>query len=503
MNTGIRRWRGLTLVLAAIVAAGCAEPRARLTRQLTARLDEILERLADTGATVTARVVELPGRRELYARDSDVPYTPASNMKIPVSAAGLDMFGLEHTFKTYLVLDGDDLWVLGTGDPGIGDPRLARRYGSSTTGVLDEWADALARRGISRIAGDLCYDDRALDDEWVRATWGEDTLHWYGAPTAGLNFNDNCVDITIYPTVAGQPVRYEVVPPVQNITVVNECVTGAEHAPTIEKLPAGDIYKLGGTCAEQAALKSKPVGNPGAFFCDALRTHLAARGIVIEGQTRRATEPLDRLLSSTPHEIIVVHVTNMPDVLRRINTNSQNFFAEALCKLTGQAYRARQGHHVRGSWADGSAAIHAFLREAGIDDRQFVLADGSGLSDDNKVTTRMLTDLFAVMFARPYGEAYRDSLAKGGVNGTLEQRFAGLEGRVFAKTGYISGVRALSGYVRTYEDGWLTFSIIYNHIPGSVQPYESLQDEAVRLLVHWPYMECAALAQPAEPVAVE
>jgi D-alanyl-D-alanine carboxypeptidase/D-alanyl-D-alanine-endopeptidase (penicillin-binding protein 4) len=184
------------------------------------------------------------------------------------------------------------------------------------------------------------------------------------------------------------------------------------------------------------------------------------------------------------------------DIIGRINTNSQNFFAEAFCKLTGQEYLARQGQPVPGSWADGDRAIRAFLRRNGIDDRQMVVADGSGLSDDNKVTSRMLTDLFAVMFVRSDGEAFRDSLAKGGVDGTLKKRYVGLEGHLFAKTGYIEGVRALSGYVRTYDDEWLTFSIIYNNIPGSVKPYEALQDEAVRLLISWPDLEQEPTTQP-------
>ena len=53
---------------------------------------------------------------------------------------------------------------------------------------------------------------------------------------------------------------------------------------------------------------------------------------------------------------------------------------------------------------------------------------------------------------RPDADAFRNSLAKGGVDGTLQKRYAGLDGRVFAKTGYIEGVRALSGYVRTFDD---------------------------------------------------
>lgn len=486
MNRCKRYWPGIVLSLAALFVCGCLAPQARHDLVLTKRLDSTLTRLSSTGARVSARVMTLPDHRELYARDVDVPFTPASNMKLPNSATGLDMFGPEHTFKTYCALDGNDLWVVGTGDPGIGDPRLARRQRSAPTGVFDTWADALTQRGITQVAGDLYYYDGALDSEWIHRSWGEDALHWYGAPTSGLNFHDNCIDITIYPTEPGQPVRYEVVPPVQQITVINECLTAKRNDPTIEKRPEGNIYKIGGTCSEKTELKSKPVDDPGAFFCDALRTHLATRGITIAGQTRRAASPLGGTIPPPADKLVATHETSVRDIINRINTNSQNFFAEAFCKLTGQAYAARHGLHVPGSWADGELAIRAFLRENGIDDRHYAVADGSGLSEENKVTSHLLTDLLAVMFSRPDGEIYRDSLAKGGINGTLEKRFAGLNGHVFAKTGSINGVRTLSGYVKTYGGDWLTFSILYNDLPADPEPHIALIDEAVRLLVYWP-----------------
>ena len=481
---------GLVLVLILTAVAGCITPYAGQDRALKARLDEILTRLDDTGATVTARVVDLESGRALYARDVDVPFTPASNMKIPVSATGLDCFGAEHTFKTYLAIDGDDLWVIGTGDPGIGDGRLAKRSGSTSVGVFDKWADKLAELGIRRIEGNLYFYEGALDDEWIHPSWvSEDLLHWYATPTTGLNFNDNCVDITVFPTEAGQPVRYEVMPPVQNITVMNECVTADEQDPNIAKLPEGNVYRLYGTCNKQTALKSKPVVDPGAFFCDALRTHLASRGIAIGGEIRRAAQPLGGRVVPPDEKIVAVHATNMRDIIGRINTNSQNFFAEALCKLTGQAYAAMQGRQVPGSWAEGELAMRVFLRRNGIDDSKFVVADGSGLSHLNKVTSHMLTDIFITMYARPDREIYIGSLAKGGVDGTLKKRYAGLQGHVFAKTGYIETVRSLSGYVKTFEGKWLTFSILYNNIPDSVKPYEALQDEAVKLLMRWPNLE--------------
>ena len=489
----------IALSLATLFIVGCLTPQAGHDPALTKRLDSTLTRLSSTGATVSARVVTLPERRELYARDSDVPFTPASNMKLPNSATGLAMFGPDHTFKTYLALDGNDLWVIGTGDPGIGDPRLARRHSTTPTAVFDAWADLLAQRGLTQIPGNLYYYDGALDNEWIHPSWGDDALHWYGAPTSGLNFHDNCIDITIYPTEPGQPVRYEVAPPVQQITVINECSTSPRNDSKIEKLPDGNIYKISGTCSEKTELKSKPLDNPGAFLCDALRTHLATRGITIAGPTKQAASPLGGTIPPPADRLIATHETSVRDIIDRINTNSQNFFAEALCKLTGQAYAARGRRAVPGSWADGERAIRAFLRGNGIDDRHYVVADGSGLSDINKVTSRLLTDLLALMFSRPDGDIYRDSLAKGGVNGTLEKRFAGLRGHVFAKTGSINGVRTLSGYVKTYGDEWLTFSILYNNLPADPEPHIALIDEAVRLLVYWPNLpeQLPATTQPA------
>ena len=138
MKSNPRRWTRSLLISLLLPLCGCALLTGGRERVLARQLDEILNRRASTGAIVTARVVELPASRELYARDCDVPFTPASNMKILVSATGLDMFGFDHTFKTYLAVDGDDLWLIGTGDPAFGDPRLAKRRGATATGVFDE-----------------------------------------------------------------------------------------------------------------------------------------------------------------------------------------------------------------------------------------------------------------------------------------------------------------------------------------------------------------------------
>jgi D-alanyl-D-alanine carboxypeptidase/D-alanyl-D-alanine-endopeptidase (penicillin-binding protein 4) len=156
---------------------------------LAARLDSIL--LAP-GAKVGARVIELPSRRELYAREADRAMMPASNLKLVTTATALDLFGPDHRFETRLGLSGDDVYLIGGGDPGLGDMVLA---GWSKLKPLDHFkafAQALSDRGVTRIKGNLYYDDRALDEQWTLPTWSKSFREfWYAAPVSGLNFNDN------------------------------------------------------------------------------------------------------------------------------------------------------------------------------------------------------------------------------------------------------------------------------------------------------------------------
>ncbi len=495
----------LLCVIALSLSAGCSLTETRDDGRLAARLDEVLTRLSADGAVVHARVIELPGGREIYERNSEKSCTPASNFKILTSAAGLDLLGAGFRAKTWLAMDGDDLWLIGTGDPGTGDPRLAKAAGRTPLTMLDDWADALQRRGIRTIKGDLIYDDSSLErDPRVHPSWPKSWLRfWYGAPTAGLNFNDNCVDITVEPTEPGKPARCEVMPPVDSIEIINECITGAKGSPSIIKRDGGNIYHLRGGCDKRTELASKPVEDPGAFFADALRKRFAAKGITIAGQTRRATAPLGGAIPPPTAKVVAVYETPLTDIVSRVNKNSQNLFAECLCKMTGREFEARLGRSLPGSWTSGAEALRAFLKKNHIDDSGLVPMDGSGLSPENRLTARMLTDVLAVMFRHPDARAFRASLAVAGVDGSLRDRMGELKGRVFGKTGYIGGVSSLCGYIHTHQRRWVAFAMIYNGIPEKldddrdVKPYTQLADEACGILADWPHVKTRPASRPA------
>jgi D-alanyl-D-alanine carboxypeptidase/D-alanyl-D-alanine-endopeptidase (penicillin-binding protein 4) len=471
---------GWLVVVLAVVAGGCRSRSAELAE----RILPVLHRLDSTGAIVSARVIELKTGNVLLEDNPDSPFIPASNQKLLVTAAALDLFDPEQEFETVLAFDGTNLILVGSGDPGIGDARIAAHHDAGTMTVLERFADALKARGIQSIPGKLLWDDRSFEDRILHPTWEKDDLpYWYAAPVAGLNFNTNCIDFTVFPRADGEPVGYTMVPPVRNITVVNNGVSGSDAEPKLERDVDKPVYTISGGAKERFTHKGRPVIDPGAFFADALATHLAGAGIEIAGGQERAPSRMGRL----PEEWIVArHVTQLGEILPRINKNSQNMMAEALCKIIGREHASRSGREEPGSWDNGAQAIEAFFDRHGIDRSGVRVADGSGLSRENRVTTRAISELLRVMHDHRHGEVFRESLGVGGRDGTIENRLKEIEGRVYAKTGYIGGVRSLSGYIHTRRGEWLVFSILYNKIPGTVKPYEALQDETLRYLYEWP-----------------
>ena len=147
-----------------------------------------------------------------------------------------------------------------------------------------------------------------------------------------------------------------------------------------------------------------------------------------------------------------------------INKTSQNLHAELLLRLLGKV------HGADGSFAEGARVVRQFLLDAGLSDADFFFYDGSGMSNDDRMAPRALTQLLAYASRQPWGAAWRETLPVAGVDGTLINRFKSspLKGRLWAKTGTHNEANALSGYLTAASGKTLAFSILVNgHRPGS------------------------------------
>ncbi|HZZ44291.1 MAG TPA: D-alanyl-D-alanine carboxypeptidase/D-alanyl-D-alanine-endopeptidase [Tepidisphaeraceae bacterium] len=443
---------------------------------LTTKLDHDLSTYASNGATYVARVVDVSTGRELYLHDPDRPVAPASNAKLPNLAAGLDRFGPDYAWKTYLAVDGDNLWLIGTGDPSCGDRRIALSHNQKQMAILDDFADALLQHGITHLKGKLLFDDSIFDDQRVGASWPKSELtEYWSAPLTGLSLCDSCIQVTASTS------RVEILPQSPSIKIIDHTRTTGKPEPlSIDRAPDSNTFTITGLLTKEDQIEQKAITDPGFFFADALRARLAEKGITIDGPTERSAHPL-----ADPH-IIATHQTLMLDVLKRIGKQSQNLFADALCKLQGRAWDLDHNIHQPGNWDSGTKAIHDFLKRMQIDDSQYIAVDGSGLSSDNRVTARLLSDVLLKMLHHRYAKEYEQSLSICGVDGTLDDRMMDITGLVHGKSGTIDGVKALSGYLTTRTGQRLVFSMVFNNIPPKYEHRcADIMDNACRIMVDW------------------
>lgn len=417
-------------------------------------IDQSINRIDQQGILVAARVVDLSTGRVLFEQNQNTAVKPASNLKLFVTAFCLEKLGPDKTFETKLYHDQNDLVVVGTGDPAFGDLRTMQRQGKTMLSTFDEWADRLKAEGITTITGDLLYDDTALGNEWLCPSWPRSNLlHWYGAPSAGLNLNNNCIDIIIEPLENGVG-RVSYIPDAEMIHVVNR--TGGDKPLSVVKTPGKHEYIVSGKVTSNRTFY-KPVDDPGLFFAQALKAHLARQGITIEGEIRTLDSRRKLRLPSAP---LASHSSSMADVISRINGNSQNMMADSLLRI---AFPTRNT-----TYKSAADAMLRFARTAGFSSLSKVeIVDGSGLSHDNRVTTMALSELLARMNNDDDFPAWFASFSVAGESGSFRNRMQEATGRIRSKSGSISGVRASSGYIDMPDGRRIAYSFIFNQLVGA------------------------------------
>ncbi len=456
---------------------------------LARQLDKLVAGIKPGTMKAGVYVAELVSGNEVFKHNADEPLKPASNMKILTVVTALDRLPPGFKYRTTLATRGDDLVVLGLGDPSVGDPRLARDRKEPITAVFHDWAAKLKAKGITEVKGNLVIDDSAFEAEFYNRNWPADQRQqWYSAPVGALNFNNNCIDVTVKPgPQAGEPAVVEVSPPNTYVTIRNECKTGGgkKGGPAIARKGDSPVYVVSGTCRSPGTLQSIAVPDPGLFFASACRTALAAKGIRIAGETRRERVRDGRGNLPPTCTVVAVHERDLTDILGRINKNSQNLFAECLLKTTAFQLSALEKGEGTGSYAVARAYVNALLDRCGVyRPTGVVLDDGCGLSPQNRVTPRMLVQVLRYIGRHPARRMFIPSLAAPGEEGTLEKRMKGLEGRVQAKTGYIAGVYALSGYAQGNSGKVYCFSILLNNVTTDGGTAKKLEDDICRTLVN-------------------
>ena len=446
-----------------------------------------IARLPDAPTTnATAAAVSPPATQPrseiLFRHESDIPLMPASNLKLVTTSAFLDRFGPDFKFRTVLLMKDNDLFLIGDGDPTLGDAEMLKKLGWDVDTVFRAWADALKQRGVSSVRN-VYVDDSVFDEVFLHPNWLSRYLgDRYAAQVGGVNLNANCIDFYVRATSPGQPVEYSMNPDTRFATVKNLAVTGEDKGIGVSRPPSKNDLTLRGEIGQSLGKPiSVPINDPPMFAATVLAETLAKSGVSVTGSVARDRGVRERYKSDPSGWTVAAALdTKIETVLDRANKDSMNLYAEALCKRLGSDFAAGAGGGGQsGSWANGTAAVGDFLKRIGVEEHQFHLDDGSGLSRENAISADAILKILAHNFEGRNRDAFIHSLAVAGEDGTFEKRFKNnLRGRVFGKSGYIAGVSCLSGYVKTDGGAWYAFSILMNGITDNATA-KTLQERIV------------------------
>jgi len=459
---------------------------ARQAQSLDRQIEALVERTKLGPVQVGVAVIDCTTGDTVASHNARTPLIPASNMKLLSSGTALLVLGKDFEFTTTLAREGDRLIVIGSGDPGFAEPDLLKAMKVSVGALLDRLVEAVTASGFTGIK-EVVIDDRVFDRDAIHPTWPTDQLHrWYCAPVSGLNFHANILNV--FPVAGDRPgpaPQPRTEPGAPWLEIVNQVQTVATGSTAIGAAREAALrFRVTGTIrATPIEPIDVTVQDPATLFARLLADRLAAAGLASpEGLAHRLAEPGEVLNPGPP---IAVVRTPMDTALKRCNADSHNLYAEAFIK--------RVGHDVTGqpgSWGNGSTVIRMQVAEKiGQETGAMVIADGSGMSRENRVTPATLAAWLASLAKGPSASAFIDSLAKPG-EGTLERRFQGkrLTGQVRAKSGYLRGVQCLSGYVTDPATGRrAAFSILVNNITSQTPAgkVKEFHEDVVDLVDQW------------------
>lgn len=448
---------------------------------LAGRADAVIARWAPPESHVGVSVIDVASGETVYAHQSTKLYTPASLVKLLTSGAALAYLGAQKRFATRLLVDGPTDGGLVRGHlvlKGEGDPTLA-------VADLDALAGRLKAQGIKTVTGDVVADASYFQPKAAGAPgWAwDDLVEPYAPPVSALSLSHNIIEVGVTPALLPGEAARVTLRPMSNYLALQAKVTtlapNAAYTLDLTRQPgtaSKETWQLRGgfpAGAEPVEL-GHAIAEPARFAAVAMKEALERQGIQVYGGARLGTAP------ANARTVAAHQSAPLADIVRTMNKESDNLIAETLLFHLGV-----RGHGAPGTREKGLRILGGFLERAGWPATGYRLEDGSGLSRYDAVTPAQLTALLRAMPAESLAyPAYLISLPVGGIDGTLATRMGApeLRGRVRAKTGTMSGVSGIAGYVTTESGRTLAVAIMVNGFVGPAAKARELQDALVKAI---------------------
>ncbi|MFC1887327.1 D-alanyl-D-alanine carboxypeptidase/D-alanyl-D-alanine-endopeptidase [Candidatus Cloacimonadota bacterium] len=403
----------------------------------------------------------------LYQINANKLFLPASNQKIITAATALHILKPDYTYQTKLYYSGEIVDSILIGDlviEGNGDPSLTRDFYSDPRQMFISIADTLKSWGVKKITGNIIGDDNSFDDIGLGNGWMlEDLKYSFASELGALQINNNSVSIEIHPPARSND-HIVIIPDLNSsyYKIFNDLTVSSDSLTRIDiERPIGsnDIY-LSGIVQVGSPIRSKTISltNSTLFYLTVFKETLIDNGVEVEGIVQDCDDIENWHLDENKLSLITKH--NSPillDLLKFMMKESNNLQAETLIRSLGI------DQNMTGSFENGKKVVQMFLLDMGIQPEDYAFYDGSGLSRYNLISPEQIVNVLKGSFKTEERDLWMDTIP---VRGNYDE-FNNLiirtkdKGNIRAKTGTMSNIRCLSGYIELPGDT-IVFSFMVN-----------------------------------------
>lgn len=421
---------------------------------------------------------------DILDKNSSLRLNSASVAKLFTTAATLDTFGPEYTFKTKIYFRGKrkgskikgDIYIVGGGDPSL----ASKYFEKSIDDIFSSWAKALKEQGITKITGNIYADNTLFKDNTLPLyTTYQNIGNYFAAPADALTVKDNNFSVYFEPSLEQGSLGKiaQIFPQEYNIPIEVKAYhteevlredTYLNFIPLSEKMLITGRLPLSNNKTEVLGA----MASPALFTAQYFKIKLQENGIKVKGKAYLGSQE-----NYLPENLLYIHTSApLKEIVQKTNKRSLNLYADILIRHIG-----------KGDVKSGVFAVKEYLGKLNIDSQNTNLYDGSGLARSNYTTCKTIVSLLEAVLKQPYAQDFIDSLSVVGDEsdiGNMATRMQNtpVAGKARVKTGSLEGVRAHAGYLLDKKDRQIAFCIISNNFALSRTEIDSLHEEIILFL---------------------